>query len=474
MKRFAETIQSASRFIASPCWAVFASWMLIASVVAQQDIPDELKASLGQINERSVMSTVSFLASDEMAGRDTPSREFDIACAYVASRFRGAGLQGGGDQGSFYQVSEIATVQLPTTGLSVRVGDQSVDSFGMLAGESESASISGDLTVVDWADNATPQLAGPVYLPMDNFDRRRDMFNLVRKTLQLKRSGATAILLGVSENHPLVTEARLRQSERLVSTRGDFAGPTLLIPKLTAEQLKQPIRLEVPGVRGGKSKVRNVIGVLPGSDPTLAAQAVIFSAHLDHIGQSSDGIFNGADDNASGVTAVLTLADAYASLPTRPKRTTIFMTFWGEERGLLGSRYYVSRPTWPLEKVVANINIEMIGRPEAGAREKVWMTGWQHSNLGELMDRGSSQVGVTTFEHLQYSQQLYRASDNYSFVEKGLIAHSFSAGSLHGDYHQVTDVWERLDIPHATRVVEGLFMGSLPIANGELTPEIKK
>ena len=99
------------------------------------------------------------------------------------------------------------------------------------------------------------------------------------------------------------------------------------------------------------------------------------------------------------------------------------------------------------------------------------MTGWHESNLGELMNQGSKSVDVLTFEHPKFSAMLYRASDNYSFVEKGVIAHSFSAGSMHSDYHQVTDEWEKLELKHMTRVIQGLFAGSLPIANGEVTPQ---
>jgi Zn-dependent M28 family amino/carboxypeptidase len=216
-----------------------------------------------------------------------------------------------------------------------------------------------------------------------------------------------------------------------------------------------------------------VIGVLPGSDPELAKESIVFTAHLDHIGLKGsvgDTICNGADDDATGVTAVLTLADAFAALKTPPKRSVIFMTFWGEEKGLLGSRYYCENPVWPLDKTVANINIEMIGRPEAGANEKCWVTGWHNSDLGKLMNDGSQSVGILIFEHPKYSEMLYRASDNYSFVQKGVIAHSFSAGSLHEDYHQPSDEVEKLELKHMTRVIQGLFAGSLPIANAEVTP----
>lgn len=147
------------------------------------------------------------------------------------------------------------------------------------------------------------------------------------------------------------------------------------------------------------------------------------------------------------------------------------MTFWGEEKGLLGSRHYASQPTWPLDKLVANINIEMVGRPKPGAAGKIWMTGWQQSDLGPMLAAAAKAIDVRIFEHPQHSQPLYRASDNYSFVEKGVVAHSFSAGSLHDDYHQPGDEWGKLELRHMTRVIQGLFVGSMPLANGEVTPK---
>ena len=448
--------------------------LLCSTTQAQQDVPPELVQPLTQINQKSVTATIAFLASDEMAGRDTPSREFDMAAAYVAARFQGAGLTGGGDEGSFFQTTNIATLQLPESGISIQQDGKPVQHFGLLSGDAEASSFTGKVTFVSASDEIRDQkYAGPVYFETGDLSDRRAISNLVRQTASLKQRGATAILIPVAADSPLIAIAQQKRQPALVQPRGGFAGPTLLVSPM---QPGGNFAIEIPKQAGGQAAVRNVIGVLKGSDPKLANEAIIFTAHLDHIGQTSgmgDTIFNGADDDASGVTAVLTLADAFASLPTPPKRTVIFMTFWGEEKGLLGSNYYANHPTWPLNQTIANINIEMIGRPEPGANEKVWVTGWHYSSLGELMNVGSQKVGVLTFEHPKLSEMLYRASDNYSLVEKGVIAHSFSAGSLHSDYHQVGDEWEKLELRHMTRVIQGLFAGSLPIANGDVTPEKK-
>ena len=199
-------------------------------------------------------------------------------------------------------------------------------------------------------------------------------------------------------------------------------------------------------------------------------------AHADHVGRGTaddagDAIYNGADDDASGVVGVVALAEAFAALPEPPARSLLFVAFWGEEKGLLGSRQFVADPPWPLDDMVANVNLEMLGRPEEGARHKAWMTGWSESDLGELVARGAARAGIEVFDHPQYGPRLYRASDNASFVREGVIGHSFSAGSLHEDYHRPSDEWQKLDLEHMAAVIRGIFAGVLPIAAVELTPQ---
>ncbi len=112
----------------------------------------------------------------------------------------------------------------------------------------------------------------------------------------------------------------------------------------------------------------------------------------------------------------------------------------------------------------------MIGRPEVNAEKKMWGTGWTHSTLCDQVSAGAKRVGIDVFFREDVSEMLYKRSDNFSFVQKGVIAHSFSAGSLHSDYHQPSDEVALLNLPHMTEIIKGLFAGTLPIADGELTP----
>ena len=430
-----------------------------------------LKNGLESITEKKVRDTVSFLASDEMAGRDTPSPELKKAAEYVAGRFQKAGLAPG-HEGSFFQIESLATVELDNQSVRLKSGGKDIRHFGLLGAGDKAFQATGKLLEAKPEDLHLEYENSPVRYRPASIETPADELHVARMVARLKRKRASAVLIEVEPDCRLIDTASKNSRPRIINPRGRYSLPTLLVPKLDPEA---EYDIEIPAFRSGETDVRNVIGLVRGSDPDLSKEAIIISAHLDHIGRRNeldDPVFNGADDNATGVTGVIALAEAYAALPEPPRRTMIFMTFWGEEKGLLGSRNYVNDPSWPLEKTVANINLEMIGRPEAGARGKCWMTGWGHSDLGSLMAIGAKQVDVEIFEHPRYSSNmLYRASDNASFVDKGVIGHSFSAGSLHRDYHQPGDEWQKLEIKHMTRVIKGLFAGSYQIANGKFTPQ---
>lgn len=471
-------------------WTALVLAIATAPTVIAQQVPglEDLSAAefsaLERVSEGSVTGTISFLASDELGGRGTPSKELTIASAYVASRLRAAGAQGLGPDGSFYIESTLDTVQNATRGCKLVVGGVEIQSSlleGVLQngdGNAEPFSYAGKVIRIDAEGKLPADYSGPVIFALGDTegDGPPASFQLRRAMRQLAASGATAVLVEAPEGNELWKLAqRLQDEPRIDSVRSRFGLPIVLIePNAISQDADQDVALAIPLNMYSKATVRNVAGVIRGSDPELAKQAMLFSAHLDHLGTGAPGvdpIYNGADDDASGVTAVLTLADAYGALKPASKRSMIFVTFWGEESGLLGSKEFVSDSPWPLSDIVANINIEMIGRPEEDALNKCWMTGWTESNLGGIMAQGSRRLGVETFEHPKYSAMLYRASDNFSFVQKGVIAHSFSAGSLHSDYHQPSDEWQTLNLPHMTQVIRGIYAGTLPIAQGLVTPK---
>ncbi len=437
-------------------------------------LTEDEKQAAEIVTEEVVAETLKYLSSDELEGRGTPSKGFDQACDYVAERFKKAGLKGLAENESYFQITQIKTQAVPGNGTIESVAGDEVISYGMLAGGADQLDWQGTLSRIDpQADHGDQRFEGAVvFEDLESRSLFRELGTIGRIANQVKERGAEAIVILCGADSQLIGYAKSAREPKLENRSLNISLPVILINEET--DLSGEFKLDLPAQDIGQTEVRNTIGYIEGSDADLKDEAVIFCAHLDHLGigggTADDRINNGADDNASGCTGVMSLADAYAALETPPKRTVIFMTFWGEERGLLGSRYYCDNPLWALDKTVAVINLEMIGRPESGARNKSWVTGWDQSDLGELMAAASERSDVEIFQHPRFSDMLYRASDNWPFVERGVIAHSFSAGSLHQDYHKVTDEFELMQTDHMTQVIKGLFAGSLPIAHGEVTP----
>lgn len=451
--------------------ALFADEFRIPALTADES------AALNSIREGSVTATVSFLASDEMAGRNTPSAELNIASAYVAARFRGAGLEGLGPDGSYYQTTEFTQTMPARHGVRILLNGAPLAGAQLLIGTDQDTSTEGKIASAEGTGEkkfSGPIVVSDVALPPQAAGNPSAVLAMwSRRVRPLAAQGATAVIIQAGAESPLpaVCDSLANDPVTLPSQFG-FAVPVIIVQ--SDVPVDGTISLTIPANRSIQTPVHNVIGVLRGSDPELSSQAIVITAHLDHIGRQSTGqdlVNNGADDNATGVTGVVTLADAFGSLPVRPKRSVVFMTFWGEEKGLLGSKHFVQNPLWPLDRITANINLEMLGRPETGADGKVWGTGWNHSSLGPLLAAGAARADVTVFHHEQFSEMLYARSDNYSFVRGGVIAHSFSAGSLHDDYHQPSDEVSKLQTAHMTKVIRGLFAGTLPIASGQVTPE---
>ncbi|HEX2190733.1 MAG TPA: M20/M25/M40 family metallo-hydrolase, partial [Longimicrobiaceae bacterium] len=216
----------------------------------------------------------------------------------------------------------------------------------------------------------------------------------------------------------------------------------------------------------------NVVGVLPGSDPALRDEYVVVGAHFDHIGigrpVDGDSINNGADDDASGVVAVLEIARALAQDP--PRRSVVFLLTTGEEVGFTGIRWYVRNPTFPLERTVADVQIEMIGRPDslAGGPGRAWLTGYDRSTVGEMLRAAGNPIVPDP----RPAQNFFERSDNVVFAWKGVPAHTLSSFGLHEDYHGVNDEVERIDFGHMARVIDAAARAVRMVADGP-APEWK-
>ncbi len=199
-------------------------------------------------------------------------------------------------------------------------------------------------------------------------------------------------------------------------------------------------------------------------------EAILLTAHLDHLGigpaVAGDSIYNGADDDASGTTAVLALARALSAGP-RPRRTILFALFGSEEIGGYGNRYFLEHPPVPLDHLVANLEFEMIGRPDpAVPAGRFWLTGWERSNLGpELVAHGAR---LAPDPHPK--EQFFTRSDNYSLARRGIVAQTVSSFNLHKDYHQPSDELSRIDFAYMTEVIGSMIEPVEWLANSSFKP----
>ena len=216
---------------------------------------------------------------------------------------------------------------------------------------------------------------------------------------------------------------------------------------------------------------RNVIGVLAGSDAKLKDQVVLLTAHLDHLGVgrpvNGHSIYNGADDDASGCVAVLQLARALAAGP-RPKRTVLFVFFGSEETGGQGNEYFLRHPPLPLDRIVANLEFEMIGRADPAVKpDELWLTGYDRSDLGpELARHGAKLVADP---HPQ--QQFFQRSDNFALAQRGIVAQTISSYGLHSDYHQPSDDLSHIDFKHMDRAIASMVEPVEWLANSDFKPQ---
>jgi Peptidase family M28 len=455
--------------------------------VSQDKIPAHLQSVLDAISANSLRGHLSFIASDLLEGRDSPSRGLDIAAEYIAAQFRRAGLEPAGGDGYFQTANwRVAAqdlrafrLQLAFNGRTLDVSPQQV-SFRIGSAMEVSASEVIKLEYEDPSKLSTLTAAQverrAVLTEIPDF-QREDISRweglagqqqaFLRKLTELK----AALVISFDRRSQTGSGAgngRLIDPESRGSAIASVALPWIRVHNAAAvkiyDALQQGVNpgrvsLSVPAPVERPAKLRNVVGLLRGSDPVLQDSYILVTGHYDHVGtdpsREDDPIFNGANDDGSGTVSVIELASALSRLNPRPKRSLVFMTVFAEEKGLLGSRYYARHPVFPLAKTVANINLEVLGRtdgPEGGHKNKAGLTGFEYSNLGEVFVKAGQLSGVEVYRHPMFSDAFYPRSDNLALAEKGVVAHSLCSGFLFPDLHAPQDHWDKIDYPNLAKL----------------------
>ncbi len=474
-----------------------------------RSISPEVKSALDRISKDSLRGHLSFIASDLLEGRGTPSRGLDIAAEYIAAQFRRAGLEPVGDvneagEKTYFQTANWFVAE-PDADLfelvfsddqqTLRVSSQQV-TFG---GEQKLELTQAPLVKVDFKDTGAftaEQIKGrvivteiPDYRRIEEARRGemvRERNEFLSKVSALNPALMISIDRGSSIGRGLGTRRLIDPENRGMSSPG--RNPQFLtvhdprVAKLydsfKAGETAAKVSLHTPVAGEKPVKLRNVIGLLRGSEPALNNTYVLLTAHYDHLGmrpdQGGDYIFNGANDDGSGTVSVIELASALSSLKQRPKRSIVFMTFFGEERGLLGSIYYSRHPIFPIEKTIANINLEHVGRtddPEGDKRGTATLTGFDYTDIGATFKEAGELTGIDVYKHERNSDAFFSRSDNQALANQGVPAHTLGVSFIFPDYHQTGDHWEKIDYENMAKVDRMIALALVTIANGTEAPK---
>ncbi len=482
--------------------------MLAFLLLLQAQAPVQRAAQT--ISSEDIRRRIGIIADDSMRGRDTPSPELDKVAQYIAREYRRLGLKPGGENGSFLQRYSIDRVQVVAEssvafihggadvtfsyGTDFVFVDNSFDSGdyagdlvllsgplgGTLAGDS--ASLAGKMLIANRPRNRgefqrvlawKPQGVVFVGTAPDSVWRR----NVERSTRpQLRdpsRSVGPPVVLAVRAVSLQPVLARLGQDLSVAQN-----ATTLEAKPLTGAQLHLHARIQAVE----RNSAPNVVSILEGSDPTLKNEYVVFSAHMDHVGvagprgsggcraKGADSICNGADDDGSGTVAVVEIAEALAGMNPRPKRSIIFLNVSGEEKGLWGSEYFSDHPAVPISSIVADLNIDMIGR---NWKDTIVAIGKEHSDLGATLNRVGAahpELNMRPIDDIWPDENFYFRSDHYNFARKGVPILFFFSGT-HADYHQVSDSPDKIDAEKESRVARLIFYLGVDVANAAERPK---
>jgi hypothetical protein len=475
----------------------------------------ELRRAAETITARDYYDRISVIAHDSMMGRDTPSPGLEMTAVWIASEFQRFGLEPGGDDGTYIQRYGLNMVAADFEGSRVIAeGGPELEfgrDVGFPFGATDSDPVEGGVVAIggtgDW-QQAIPAMdlegkhvvwvlpAGVTSIrgSRDTWQMRRAILDRNPASVMLVASGRSqaewdsGIALQAERTSlslpwdpsggPAYLDLRAEPAEALLAAggvemdaladRGDerVVARTLAGVTVTVETAVRVVEAQ---------SAPNVVGVLEGSDPELKDEFVVFSGHMDHVGvgnpdASGDSIFNGADDDASGTIAVVEVAEAMASLETAPRRSMIFLLVSGEEKGLWGSRYFAENPSVPVSQMVANMNMDMVGR---NWPDTIVAIGKEHSDLGVTLNTVNErhpELNMTAIDDRWPEERFYFRSDHYNFARKGVPVLFFFNGT-HEDYHRPSDEVDKIDTDKAARISRLLFYLSVEVANADERPQ---
>lgn len=410
------------------------------------------------VSSQSVRAHEDFLAGDALRGRGSATHDEAVAAAYVAAQFEGFGLRPAPGMSDYIQTARVIRTRVASAP-TLAIAGKPVAGLRLIVGGA--AAVQGPIVVVN-SLAALPDTAAVVLFTADV--PAFDVWRAVRTKhigLLIAKDSKTAAdwfaQIGGETSMPRYL------AETPPAPRPTFAT----LPAATVDSIKAgaDARLSVPIARD-ETPTSNAIGYLPDTDPK--AGVILLSAHLDHLGQTGDGpVMHGANDDASGTTAVLELAQALAAGKPH-RRGILFVCYGSEEIGGYGSRYFGAHPPVPLTDIVANIEFEMIGAQDPKLpKGALMMTGFDRSDLGAALQAHGAHVAGDPYPQ----ENFFERSDNYSLALRGVVAHTLSGWAVVPTYHKPTDTIANLDIDYMTSAIQSLIAPVRWLADGSFTPK---
>ena len=477
---------------ASGPFAAAAAWITAATAACAQ-MPAQSEAEVKRVAESITAENLALhlgvIAHDSMRGRNTPSPELMETARYIAAEFESYGLEPGGDDGylQLFPLTRIRPADAGRQGMRLIGPDGALE---LVYGEdffvqaaSEVASAAGPLQLLGGTEDM-PSASGKIAVLRVTTANMRQIFGgRLRDAIRTADPSGLIVVLDLSDTRFQRLQEFMAGERMVYGEVRPEAVPVTFVDLASLPQALSSAMADGRPLNGWSAELTseavvevdfapNTIGVLRGSDPELRDEYVLYTAHMDHVGvrgTAGDSIFNGADDDGSGTVSVIELARAFSELDPAPRRSMIFMTVSGEEKGLLGSQYYAENPTFPLEQTVANINLDMVGRNWA---DTIVAIGKGESDLGPQVDRISAahpELDMAVIDDLWPEESFYTRSDHYNFARRGVPILFFFNGT-HDDYHRPSDEVDKIGYDKMARLARLLFYLGLEVANQDARP----
>jgi hypothetical protein len=501
---------------------------MLCALAQSPKVEKDARVGFESIKAGDLRAFDTYLSSDELQGRETSYPGEKLAANYIAEHFKSLGLKPMGDNGTYLQHYDVEVSRVSDESKITLNTHSATSTYSWLndffAFGGKDTSVTGGVVFIGYMDNVIndslkPQLARKVVVVFTGQRRAPNdtaSAQLFRRVAQFRPDPEAAATIVIMDNEGPASYGGLTSQLGSFGTlkgRMQLKGESSSRPVRTtplmffatpsiAEAILKPDGKSLNELRAMAFKdsvftpmvmkdaiisintkmlneerhAENVVGLLEGSDPVMKKQVVVFSAHFDHLGTGANGaIYHGADDDGSGTSMVMDLALAFSRNPVRPKRSLLFLTLSGEEKGLLGSSFYTTHPAVPLDETIADFNTDMIGRMDTSHERTsnipyTYLIGsdkisTELDSVLKVANKETEDIQLDyTYDSPTDPNHFYSRSDHYNFAKRGVPIAFFFTG-VHADYHKPTDTVDKILFDRIVKIGHVVYYAGWKTAN---------